>query len=216
MGRLKAPWSVRRVALVAYTRGATQSEAAALVGVGLRTVNRWVSDEAVVVLRDHRPRAGALTLDHRIEIQIGIEKNWSIPKIANAIGFHRCTVGREIDRGGGRARYKAVRAEQRCVDAARRTKQRWFEQRRWLWDEVVILLTVEKWSPRQISKRLRAEHPGDPKWWVSHESIYQAVYLQAKGELRKQLVAALRTGRTGRRPGACGATGADQEHGQHF
>ena len=200
MGRLKAPWSVRRVALVAYSRGATQSEAADLVGVGLRTMNRWVSDEAVVVLRDHKPRAGALTLDHRIEIQIGIERNWSIPKIAKAIGFHRCTVGREIDRGGGRALYKAVRSEQRCVDAARRIKQRWFEQRSWLWDEVVTLLTVEKWSPRQISERLRAEHPEDPKWWVSHEAIYQAVYLQAKGELRKQLIASLRTGRTSRRP----------------
>lgn len=200
MGRPKTPWSVRRVALVAYTRGATQSEAAELVGVGLRTMSRWVSEEAVVVLRDHKPRAGALTLQHRIEIQIGLEQGRSIPKIAAAIGFHRSTVGREIDRNGGSANYKAVAAQQRCIDEARRSKHRWFEERPGLWAVVVGLLLGEKWSPRQISERLRAEHPDDPQWWVSHEAIYQAVYLQAKGELRKQLVAALRTARTSRRP----------------
>ena len=200
MGRPKTPWSVRRVALVAYTRGATQSEAAELVGVGLRTMSRWVSEEAVVVLRDHKPRAGALTLQHRIEIQIGLEQGRSIPKIAAAIGFHRSTVGREIDRNGGSANYKAVAAQQRCIDEARRSKHRWFEERPGLWAVVVGLLLGEKWSPRQISERLRAENPDDPKWWVSHEAIYQAVYLQAKGELRKQLVAALRTARTSRRP----------------
>ncbi len=79
MGPAKTAWSVRRVALAAYARGATQGEAAELVGVGLRTVNRWVAEEAVVVLRDHKPRAGALTLEHRIEIQIGIEQNRSTP-----------------------------------------------------------------------------------------------------------------------------------------
>lgn len=200
MGRPKTPWSVRRVALVAYTRGSTQSEAAELVGVGLRTMSRWVSEEAVVVLRDHKPRAGALTLQHRIEIQIGLEQGRSIPKIAAAIGFHRSTVGREIDRNGGSANYKAVAAQQRCIDEARRSKHRWFEERPGLWAVVVGLLLGEKWSPRQISERLRAENPDDPKWWVSHEAIYQAVYLQAKGELRKQLVAALRTARTSRRP----------------
>ena len=95
--------------------------------------------------------------------------------IADAIGFHRCTVGREIDRGGCRAHYKAARAQERCVDEARRPKQRWFEERPWLWEVVVGLLLVPKWSPRQISARLRAEHPGDPPWWVSHAAVYLAL-----------------------------------------
>jgi IS30 family transposase len=56
------------------------------------------------------------------------------------------------------------------------------------------------WSPRQISVWLRAEFADRPEWWVSHESIYQAIFVQARGELRRELAACLRSGRTARRP----------------
>jgi len=59
---------------------------------------------------------------------------------------------------------------------------------------------VKRWSPEQISARLRLEHPDDPRWWVSHETIYQSLFLQGRGGLRKELLVALRTGRTRRRP----------------
>jgi IS30 family transposase len=68
-----------------------------------------------------------------------------------------------------------------------------------LWDEVIALLRL-RWSPEQIAGWLRAEHPQESEWWVSHESIYQAIFVQAKGELRKELAACLRSGRTRRRP----------------
>jgi IS30 family transposase len=57
-----------------------------------------------------------------------------------------------------------------------------------------------RWSPEQISKRLRKEHPNDPSWWVSHETIYQSLFVQGRGGLRKELTKALRTGRARRRP----------------
>ena len=55
------------------------------------------------------------------------------------------------------------------------------------------------WSPEQIAGRLRLEHPDDPYWWVSHETIYKSLYLQGRGGLDKELRDALRTGRARRR-----------------
>lgn len=72
--------------------------------------------------------------------------------------------------------------------------------RGWLWDIVLDLLVVNAWSPEQVSGVLKRDHPDDPEWWVSHESIYQALYVQAKGELKGQVAKALRSGRIRRRP----------------
>src|SRR5262249_7367765 len=116
------------------------------------------------------------------------------------IGCHRATVGREIAANGGRSGYRAFRAEGRAVDRARRPKRRWFEERPWLWDQVLEWLRTKKWSPEQIAQRLRVEHPDEPGWWVSHEAIYQAIYIQAKPELRKELKECLRSGRIRRQP----------------
>jgi transposase, IS30 family len=73
---------------------------------------------------------------------------------------------------------------------------------------VQALIRTKKWSPEQIAGRFRDEHPGDPGWWVSHEAIYQAVFVQAKPELRKELAACLRSGRARRYPRGSPGTGA--------
>ena len=57
-----------------------------------------------------------------------------------------------------------------------------------------------QWSPQQISARLPVDYPDDPEMRVSHETIYRSLFVQARGALRKELTACLRSGRTRRRP----------------
>jgi IS30 family transposase len=202
-----ARWRAR-MALAGVARGATQVEAARAAGISTRTLCRLVAEEDVVVIRDRVPRRGVLTLEDREEIRVGIEGGERDAVIARRIGRHRGTIGREIRAGGGRARYRAYQAHDRADAATGRPQQRWFETRPWLWGYVVVLLLTKKWSPEQIAERLRREHPDEPQWWVSHEAIYQAIYVQPKGALRKELAACLRSGRARRRPQGRAARGA--------
>jgi transposase, IS30 family len=92
----------------------------------------------------------------------------------------------------------AYRRHQRARELARRPKPCKLGSLR-LAAQVGSWLT-EWWSPVQIAGRLRVEFPHDPMMWVSHETIYQALYVQGRGELRRELARCLRTGRAMRRP----------------
>jgi IS30 family transposase len=208
LGRPRIRRSVIHVAVRALAHGATYREAAQLAGVGRSTLLRWVHEEGVAVLRDRKPRPGALSLEDREQILLGIERGQTDAEIARGLGRHRGTIGREIAAGGGRKRYLATRAQQRADVLAERPKQRWTEQRPWLWAEVQHLLRTKRWSPEQISHHLRREHPDDPQWGISPESIYQAIFVQAKPELRKELAACLRSGRARRRPRTRASSGS--------
>jgi IS30 family transposase len=169
-------------------------------GVEVSTFTTDLGDERVAMTRERKRRPGSLSASEREEIRVGIETGESDDEIASRIGRHRSTVWREIAANGGRGHYQAAAAEERAARAALRPKSPWTEQRPWLWDEVQGLLRTKKWSPEQIVHRFSKEHPEEPQWWVSHEAIYQAVFVQTKGELRKELTACLRSGRARRRP----------------
>lgn len=196
----RIPLRVARCALLALAGGATIDEAAVAAGIGPRSVDRLIDDHRAMRKRQTQRRRDVLTLGEREEIRVGIDRGESDAVIGGRIGRHRSTVWREIRSNGGRGAYRAGRADERADDAARRQRPCWVETRPWLWDIVVDELRELTWSPQQIAARLRRDHPDDPSWWVSHETIYQAIYVQAKGELRRELAAALRSGRTRRRP----------------
>ena len=144
------------------------------------------------------PGPGRLTLADREEITIGLQAGESFTAIAARLGRAVSTVSREVAANGGRAGYRAWRAHQRAREQARRPKPPKLACPR-LADQVAAWLG-QWWSPVQISRRLRIEFPGDPMMHVSHETIYQALYVQGRGELRRELARCLRTGRAKRRP----------------
>ena len=193
-------WLVAREALLALARGATIGQAAGLVGISPRAVDRLVGEHGrMSYVADYRSRPGVLTPGEREEIRIGIDRGESDTEIAGRLGRDRSTVWREIRNNGGRLRYSAFRAHDQAARRARRCRSMWWETRPEVWNEVQQLLGLW-WSPQQISGLLRIGHPDDASWWVSHESIYQAIYVQGRGSLRKELAQCLRTGRAERRP----------------
>ena len=121
-------------------------------------------------------------------------------EIAAAVGCHRTTVGRELARCP-RGSYDPRAAHRAAWEAARRPRERKLDSSPRLRAYVVNHLML-RWSPEQISRRIREEFPGDEEMRVSHETVYQALYVQGRGGLRHELGVrlSLRTGRRGRRP----------------
>jgi len=199
MARPRTSWAATHAVLFAVGRGVTYREIACGVGVSVSTVVYLVDQYGLMCNRERKAREGSLTLDDRVEIALGVGEGLSFGVIGDRIGRPRQTVSAEVARHGGRERYRALRAQDAADRAARRLRDTWVMTRPDVWDQVVVWLK-ELWSPEQIAASLRREHPDDPYWWVSHESIYQAVYVQAKGTLKAELAACLRRGRTRRKP----------------
>jgi len=187
-----------RVEVVARVRaGATLREVGAVFGVSHVTVWRIVNAAALVGRRvDHSP--WRLSCAEREEIFVGIVRGERDSEIARRLGRHRCTIGREIARCGGRAGYRPMRAEQLTGQRARRPKASKLAACPELLAAVQDGLG-RRWSPQQIAARLRVDHPGDELMRISHETIYRSLYVQSKGELRRQLTGQLRTGRSTRK-----------------
>jgi len=143
-------------------------------------------------------RGSRLCLADREEISRGLVRGWSFSRIGAVIGFDTSTISREVGGVVGRDTYRAVDAHQAALERARRPKRSKFEQHPRL-AAVVEAGLEHNWSPEQIAARLRVEFPDDETMRVSHETIYQALYVHSRGGLRKELVKHLRRERDQRR-----------------
>jgi IS30 family transposase len=140
-------------------------------------------------------RGTVLVAEERESISRGIAAGDSFRAIGKLLNRDHSVVSREVERNGGRSAYRVIPAQQRADEQRARPKPRLLEANTVLHD-VVNAGLKQDWSPKQISKRLREDYPDDDTMRVSHETIYECLYLQARGELRTRLKIALRQGRT--------------------
>ena len=139
-----------------------------------------------------------LSLEEREEISRGLAAGDSIRAIAEALGRCPSTVCREVNANGGRRKYRALVADRAASRNALRPKRAKRAECRRLRGVVERKLEA-KWSPQQISAWLALEYPDRPEMHVSHETIYQSLFVQSRGALRKELHSCLRSGRAMRR-----------------
>jgi transposase, IS30 family len=188
----------RLVVLELLAAGRSVGEAGRAVGCTARSVNRLIAAVGGVRARTRSRSSLRLSLEDREEIRAGIQSGASFAQIARSIGRAASTVCREVNNNGGRQRYRAVRADGAAYRRALRPKPAKLATNAVLRARVEKLLS-ERWSPQQITARLKLEFPDDPGMQVSHETIYQSLFVQARGALRKDLTKCLRSGRTRRR-----------------
>jgi IS30 family transposase len=161
---------------------------------------RWFAAAGGVKANGPGPVSGRyLSLAEREEIAVGLARGESYREIGARIGRAASTVSREVARNGPRERYRGLRAQALAERRARRPKAAKLAGNEVLRARVQAKL-ARRWSPEQVSAWLKAEFAGDPEMQVSHETIYQAIYVQGRGALRRELAACLRTGRALRRP----------------
>ena len=179
--------------------GCSFEDAARAVRCSTKTVQRLLNAVGGMPPRAPRRSTRQLSLAEREEVSRGLGRGASYRAIARRLGRAPSTVCREVNGNGGPYRYRACRADEAAYTRARRPKATKFRRCPRLRTQVESLLDA-RWSPQQISARLGVDYPNDPEMRVSHETIYRSLFVQARGALRKELTACLRSGRTRRRP----------------
>jgi transposase, IS30 family len=180
--------------------GLPTAAAAKRSGVSQDRGFRWFGECGGVSPVDLREPTGRfLTLTEREEIACGLERGESKRSIGRRLGRPASTISREIVLNGRPDRpYRAVPAQAAAEARRRRPKPRKLASERL---RAQVQEGLEKrWSPAEISARLIVDFPDDEAMRISHETIYQSLFVQARGELRKELTRRLRTGRAIRRP----------------
>ena len=202
LGRPELPREVRVAFWNGIRAGLGAEEAAAAAGASRESARRWMHEAGGV--KGNGPAAGSgryLARWEREEIAVGLARELPYWQIAARLapGPSVSTVSREVARNSVRGVYRAHLAERQARVRARRPKPAKLavngELREWVQEKLEL-----DWSPEEISYRLELEFPDRAEMRVSAETIYQSLYVQGRGALRRELVRHLRTGRSLRRP----------------
>ena len=181
-----------------WKNGQSLSEIGRALGKHAASIHGVVATRGGIVPAQRRRSRLALTLAEREEISRGIAANLSVREIAGTIGKAASTVSRELNRHGGRGHYRAADADERAWKQARRPKTCKLAIHDRLRRFVASKLSLD-WSPEQIAGGLKLRFPEDDVMRLSHETIYRSLFIQARGVLKKELMAHLRIRRMMRR-----------------
>jgi len=181
-----------------WQRGETLHQIAGLFDRYHSSIQRILAETGGIRPAERRRSRLALTLPEREEISRALVAGRSMRSIAASLRRAASTVSRELRRNGGQEGYRASRADQAAWDRAARPKACTLVQNRELAQVVASKLRLE-WSPEQIAGWLKRTYPHDETYQVSHETIYRSLFIQARGALKKELMAHLRRTRGMRR-----------------
>jgi IS30 family transposase len=190
-------------------------------GEGLKLIGRVFGRTSSAIFAHLKPHGGirpaprrrsrrALSMDEREEISRGVASGVSLRSVARMLGRAPSTISRELRRNGGDGRYRAAAADKRAWDRALRPKACKLARHDQL-RQLVAAKLHDNWSPEQIAGWLKHTYPDDEDYRVSHETIYRSLFVQARGVLKKDLQAHLRSGRAIRR--SRHATGKGDQRG---
>src|SRR5437763_14666238 len=186
--------AVKDAIWVLRAEGGSEAEVGRRLGVPKRTVSKYLERVGGIRPRARRRAECGLTSAEREEIARGVARGESARAIGRVLGRSHTTISREINRCGGRRRYRGHVAERAAWERARRPRATKLELCSEL-RELVIERLGQDHSPQQISGWLRLAHPDNEQMQISHETIYRALYVQARGSLARELTRHLRTRR---------------------
>lgn len=181
-----------------WRKGESLQQIAQLFDRNHSSIQRILAETGGIQPRPRCRSRRALSLAEREEISRGLVAGHSIRSIARLLRRAPSTISREIDRNGGPSGYRASLAEQAAWDRALRPKPCKLAENRSLAHLVADKLR-RQWSPEQIAGWLKCAYPGNEGYQVSHETIYRTLFIQARGALKKELLAHLRRTRAMRR-----------------
>jgi IS30 family transposase len=193
-----------------WQSGVEMSAAASVVGFDRTTVYHRIVEAGGIRPRRRQTRS-RLSYEDRVHIEIGLKQGRSLRAIASDLDRSASTISREVNNHADvQGRYYAKRAHAIAFTDAKRPQVTKIESTPALRTAILAGLG-KKYSPEEIAGRLAREFPDEPEMNVHHETIYRFLYLQPRGALKREVSAALRSGRAMRRPQTHGrSTGQGQ------